>query len=192
MSGLTTSSRTKARPVPGENSHPEPTVQNHAIAHLQLCSNGLGGCRSFVISCCLRRGAILFGKMSHMPESTALGSSSPRPAGQDRPFRVKLRGSVLTLIRLPNQRQVRGKLHQLSTSGGLVHLERPLDEKLKVEFIFHLGDTTIRERAEIMFPMWATQGWLQPFRFIDLPEASKNALETSLLSLVQNVQESVS
>ena len=130
--------------------------------------------------------------MSQMPESTALGSSSPRPTGQDRPFRVKLRGSVLTLIRLPNQRQVRGKLHQLSTSGGLVHLEKPLDEKLKVEFIFHLGDTTIRERAEIMFPMWATQGWLQPFRFIDLPEASKNALETSLLSLVQNVQEPVS
>ena len=130
--------------------------------------------------------------MSQMPESTALGSSSPRPAGQDRPFRVKLRGSVLTLIRLPNQRQVRGKLHQLSTSGGLVHLETPLDEKPKVEFIFHLGETTIRERAEIMFPMWATQGWLQPFRFIDLPEASKNALETSLLSLVQNLQEPVS
>jgi len=127
-----------------------------------------------------------------MPESTALGSSSARPAGQDRPFRVKLRGSVLTLIRLPNQRQVRGKLHQLSTSGGLVHLEKPLDEKLKVEFIFHLGETTIRERAEIMFPMWATQGWLQPFRFIELPEATKNALETSLLSLVQNLQEPVS
>jgi hypothetical protein len=130
--------------------------------------------------------------MSQMPESTALGSSSSRPAGQDRPFRVKLRGSVLTLIRLPNQRQVRGKLHQLSTSGGLVHLERPLDEKLKVEFIFHLGQTTIRERAEIMFPMWATQGWLQPFRFIELPEATKNALEASLLSLVQNAREPVS
>jgi hypothetical protein len=27
-----------------------------------------------------------------------------------------------------------------------------------------------------MFPPWATHGWLQPFRFIDLPEASKNAL----------------
>jgi len=93
------------------------------------------------------------------------------------------------LIRLPNQRQIRGKLHQLSTSGGLVHLEKPLDEKLKVEFIFHVGESTIREQAEIMFPMWATQGWLQPFRFIELPEASKNAIETNLLSLVQSVQE---
>ena len=127
-----------------------------------------------------------------MPESSSQGPSLVRTPGHDRPFRVKLRGSVLTLIRLPNQRQIRGKLHQLSTSGGLVHLEKPLDEKLKVEFIFHVGDSTIRERAEIMFPMWATQGWLQPFRFIELPEASKNALETSLLSLVQNVQEPAS
>lgn len=130
--------------------------------------------------------------MSQMPESIAPDSSSSRPVPQDRPFRVKLRGSVLTLIRLPNQRQIRGKLHQLSISGGLVHLEKPLDEKLKVEFIFHLGNTTVRERAEIMFPMWATQGWLQPFRFVELPEATRSALETTLLSFIQSVQEPAS
>jgi hypothetical protein len=131
--------------------------------------------------------------MSQTPDSTAIPRTSDAlTSGQDRPFRVKLRGSVLAIIRLPNQRQIRGKLHQLSTTGGLMHLEKPLDEKLKVEVIFHLGNTTIRERAEIMFPMWATQGWLQPFRFVELPEASKLALETSLLSFVQHVQESSS
>jgi len=164
-------------------------THNFARPPITLFANGWVGCRSFVTSCRWWGGAILLGTMSQMPESTAMDLSSPRPVSQDRPFRVKLRGSVLTLIRLPNQRQVRGKLHQLSTSGGLVHLEKPLDEKLKVEFIFHLGNTTIRQRAEIMFPMWATQGWLQPFRFVELPEASKSALETSLLSFVQNVQE---
>src|SRR5258708_36871298 len=127
--------------------------------------------------------------MSQMPESRALDSSISRPAGQDRPFRVKLRGSILTLIRLPNQRQIRGKLHQLSISGGLVHLEKPLDEKLKVEFIFHLGNNTIRERAEILFPMWATQGWLQPFRFLELPEARRNILQASLQTFIPSVQE---
>jgi hypothetical protein len=76
-------------------------------------------------------------------------------------------------------------MHQLSTSGGLMHVEKPLDENLKVELIFQLGETTIREKAEILFPMWATQGWLQPFRFVDLPEASKTALQTSLQSFVQ-------
>jgi hypothetical protein len=88
-------------------------------------------------------------------------------------------------MRLPNRCEVRGKLHQISTSGGLLNLERPLDEKLEVELVFHLGEATIREKAEIMFPMWATQGWIQPFRFVDLPEASKRALQTSLLSFVQ-------
>ena len=91
-------------------------------------------------------------------------------------------------MRLPNRREVRGKLHQLSTTGGLMHVEQPLDEKLKIELIFQLGETTIHEKAEIMFPMWATQGWLQPFRFVDLPEASKNALQVGLQSFVQGVQ----
>jgi hypothetical protein len=91
-------------------------------------------------------------------------------------------------MRLPNRREVRGKLHQLSTTGGLMHDDQPLDEKLKVEVIFQLGETTIHEKAEIMFPLWATQGWLQPFRFIDLPEASKNALQAGLQSFVQCLQ----
>src|ERR1700740_3165874 len=128
-----------------------------------------------------------------------MASQSPLPVlpdpsshGQSRPFRVKFRGSILTLMLLPNRREVRGKLHQLSATGGLMHVEKPLDEKLKVELIFHLGQTTIREQAEMMFPMWATQGWLQPFRFIELPEARKNALVTSLLSMVQSAQRSIS
>lgn len=103
-----------------------------------------------------------------------------------------MRGSVLTLIRLPNRREVRGKLHQISTTGGLMHLGKPLDEKLVVELIFHLGETTIREKAQMMFPMWATQGWLQPFRFVELPEASKNVLATSLQSFVRRLQEPAS
>src|SRR5271165_969425 len=106
-----------------------------------------------------------------------------------RPFRVKLRGSILALIQLPNRRQVRGKLHQISTTGGLLNVEAPLDEKLKVELIFHLGETTIREKVEMLFPMWATQGWLQPFRFVDMAEANKNVLETNLKAFVRQTRE---
>src|SRR5580658_3001960 len=124
--------------------------------------------------------------MPQTPEPGAIEiSSASAPSETARPFRVKLRGSILALIRLPNRRQVRGKLHQLSITGGLVNVEQPLDEKLQVELIFHLGETTIREKAEMMFPMWATQGWLQPFRFIDLPEANKNVLETNLQAFVK-------
>jgi hypothetical protein len=91
-------------------------------------------------------------------------------------------------MRLPNRREVRGKLHQLSITGGLMHVEKPLDEKLKVELIFHIGETTVREKAEMMFPMWATQGWLQPFRFVELAESSKNGLEKSLQQFVRSLQ----
>jgi hypothetical protein len=98
----------------------------------------------------------------------------------DRPFRVKLRGSVLVLVRLPNKRSVRAAIHQLSTSGGVIHFEKPLDEKLEVELIFHISKTTIRSKAQMLFPMWATQGWMQPFRFVDLSDANRDTLDASL------------
>ncbi len=126
--------------------------------------------------------------MSSTPEPALENSPSKAASVTPRPFRVKLRGSILALIQLPNRRQVRGKLHQISTTGGLLNVEAPLDEKLKVELIFHLGETTIREKVEMLFPMWATQGWLQPFRFVDMAEANKNVLETNLKAFVQQTQ----
>ena len=124
--------------------------------------------------------------MSQSPLPLAPEKTLPALVGkQPRPFRVKFRGSVLTLMRLPNHREVRGKLHQLSITGGLMHMDKPLDEKLKVELIFQLGETTVRENAEMMFPMWATQGWLQPFRFVDLSESNRDVLKQSLLHFVQ-------
>lgn len=108
----------------------------------------------------------------------------------DRPFRVKLRGSVLVLVRLPNKRSVQAAFHQLSTSGGVIHFEKPLDEKLVVELIFHIQKTTIRSKAQLLFPMWATQGWMQPFRFVDLPAASKEILDTNLKTFLGDAAKS--
>ncbi|SRR5277367_220769 len=97
-----------------------------------------------------------------------------------RPPRVKLGGAVLAIIRLENGKQVRSRLHQLSTSGGVLQLENPLDEKIKVEVIFHVGSSTVRSRAVTLFPMWATQGCLQPFGFCDLPEKDRLRLQADL------------
>jgi len=102
----------------------------------------------------------------------------------DRPFRVKLRGSVLVLVRLPNRRSVRAAFHQLSTTGGVIHLEKPLDEKLEVEMIFHVGQATFRNKAQMLFPMWATQGWMQPFRFSELSDADRESLDSNLKSFL--------
>lgn len=108
--------------------------------------------------------------------------------GIDRPFRVKLRGSVLVLVRLPNKRSVRAAIHQLSTTGGVIHFEKPLDEKLEVELIFHIGKTTIRSKAQMLFPMWATLGWMQPFRFLNLSDANRDTLDASLKSFMGQPQ----
>ncbi len=114
--------------------------------------------------------------------STAV--TGPERKLNDRPFRVKLRGSVLVLVRLPNRRSVRAAIHQLSTSGGVIHLEKPLDEKLEVELIFHIRETTIRSKAQMLFPMWATQGWMQPFRFAKLSDTDRDTLDAKLKSFV--------
>ncbi|MGP8092433.1 MAG: hypothetical protein ACLP72_03810 [Candidatus Sulfotelmatobacter sp.] len=118
--------------------------------------------------------------------SDAKASAAPVEENKvvSRPFRVKLRGSVLVLVRLPNRRSVRARFHQLSTTGGVIHVEKPLEEKLEVELIFHVGQATIRNKAQMLFPMWATQGWMQPFRFVNLPDADREALDTNLKSFL--------
>jgi hypothetical protein len=104
---------------------------------------------------------------------------------EHRSLRVKLGGSILVLVLLENGRQIRGRMNQLSVNGGLLSLEHPLDEAIRVTVLFHLGGTTIRCKARMMFPMWATQGCLQPFRFVDLPEQDRESLSRELDSLVR-------
>lgn len=102
-----------------------------------------------------------------------------------RASRVRLGGSILALVLLENGRQVRGRMSQLSLNGGLVSLEQPLDEGIRVTVLFHLGFSTIRCRAQMLFPMWATQGCLQPFRFLELSEPGRASLTRELGNLVK-------
>ena len=112
-------------------------------------------------------------------------SSTAIPQKGQRGSRVKLGGSILVVVVLENGRQIRGRMNQLSVNGGLVSLERPLDEGIRVTVVFHLGCTSIRCRSHMLFPMWATQGCLQPFRFLELPEASRASLNRELETLVR-------
>jgi len=129
--------------------------------------------------------------MDEQPTSTAPAPASEKPKSGQRPFRVKLRGSVLVLVRLPNRRDVRAAIHQLSITGGVMHLEKPLDEKLKVDVTFHVNETTIRSKAEMLFPMWATQGWMQPFRFVEMADETRESLDGQLKTFLGETAESV-
>jgi hypothetical protein len=126
----------------------------------------------------------------NQPQTEKRAATRPEPPAvtlTDRPFRVKLRGSVLVLIRLPNKRQLRAALHQLSTTGGVINLEKPLDEKIEVELIFHIDRSTIHGKAQMLFPMWATQGWMQPFRFVELTDTDRTSLQENLQSFIGNL-----
>jgi len=111
-------------------------------------------------------------------------SASSLRRGQ-RATRVKLGGSVLALVLLENGRQIRARLSQLSINGGLLSFEKPLDESIRVTVLFHVGVTSVRSRAQMMFPMWATQGCLQPFRFLEIEEEVRNGLARELDALVR-------
>ena len=99
--------------------------------------------------------------------------------------RVRLGGSILALVLLENGRQIRGRMNQLSVNGGLVSLEHPLDEGIAVTMVFRIGGTSIRCHAQMLFPMWATQGCLQPFRFVELGEADRASLNRELEAMVR-------
>jgi len=113
-------------------------------------------------------------------------AKSAHTAAATRAPRVKLAGTVLSLVRLENGRQLRGRLHQLSVTGGLLQLEQPLDEGIKVEVIFHVGASTVRSKARTLFPMWATQGCLQPFEFADLGDDDRSHLQADLQKLLDS------
>lgn len=112
-------------------------------------------------------------------------SQAPQMQREKRGARVKLGGSILALLQLQNRRQIHTRLNQLSCNGGLLQLEKPLDEGIVVEVLFHVGSTTVRSKAEMLFPMWATKGCLQPFRFKDLEEAMRGSLEEDLKALLK-------
>jgi hypothetical protein len=94
--------------------------------------------------------------------------------------RVKLAGTILAMVRLESGREIRARLHQLSFTGGLLHLDAPLDEGIKAEVMFHVGGSTTRSKAAMLFPMWATQGCLQPFEFTGLGEDDRLKLKADL------------
>ena len=102
------------------------------------------------------------------------------PCDESRAGRVKFLGTVLALIQLNNGQQVRARVHQLSANGGVLQIPEPLDESVQVELLFQVGSTTVRNRAEMLGPIWATKGCLQPFRFTGLPEKDREKLQNHL------------
>lgn len=99
--------------------------------------------------------------------------------------RVSLRESVPVSIQLENGRQVPAKLHKLSVTGGLLELATYLEERARVGVTLPIGSSIVRPKAEMLFPMWSAQGYLQPFRFSGLWPEERQILETEITELLR-------
>jgi hypothetical protein len=93
---------------------------------------------------------------------------SPRMRSGTRAPRVNLQGRVSVFVRLENGRQLIGKLHQLSVTGGVLQIATYLEERSKVGLTIQIGASMVRPDAEMLFPMWGAHGYLQPFRLTRL------------------------
>jgi hypothetical protein len=94
--------------------------------------------------------------------------------------RVSLQGRVSVFVRLENGRQLTGKLHQLSITGGLLEIPTYLEERSKVGLTIPIGASMVRPDAEMLFPMWGAHGYLQPFRFTRLWAEERHRLEEDI------------
>ena len=102
--------------------------------------------------------------------------------------RLKLDGSVPVAIRVEGTTSVRGKLRELSATGGLLALAKPLNKGEFVELAFPTNNGAVQGMAEILEPkVNASSGCLQPFRFIALEDEASNSLQMALESLQDRV-----
>jgi hypothetical protein len=110
---------------------------------------------------------------------------SPRKRRGTRAARVSLQGRISIVLVLENGRQLSGKLHQLSVTGGLLEIATYLEERTKVETAIPLGGVLVRPGAEMLFPMWSTHGFLQPFRITRLWAQERQMLEAEIAEMLR-------
>jgi hypothetical protein len=112
----------------------------------------------------------------------------PQPNPAEPAPRLKLDDAVPVAIRVAGTTSVRGKLHELSATGGLLVLAKPLDKGEFVEIAFPTNSGVVQSMAEILEPKVKTSsGCLQPFRFIALDDEASNSLQMVLESLQDRV-----
>jgi len=107
------------------------------------------------------------------------------PALRQRAPRVNLRGDTSATVQLQNGQQLRAKMHRLSVTGGLLELTNYLAERVPFGLTLYLNSNVVRGRAETLFPLRSTPGFLQPFRFTDLRDEQRRRLETEIGELLK-------
>jgi hypothetical protein len=101
----------------------------------------------------------------------------PQVHPQRRSPRIKLGGSIPALVMLEDGQRAKAKLQTVSVTGGLLRLAKSLSEGDFVEVAFQTQSGPVRGMAEMLTPIrTATDGALQPFRFVALGDDDHRAL----------------
>jgi hypothetical protein len=101
----------------------------------------------------------------------------PQPHPQKRAARVHLGGSILALVLLEDGQRAKAKLQTISVTGGLLRLAKSLGQGDFVEIAFQTQSGPVHGMAEMLSPTpAATEGIMQPFRFIALGDEDHRTL----------------
>src|SRR5277367_426075 len=105
--------------------------------------------------------------MTHFPQANA----------SRRAPRMHVGGAIPAVVMLEDGRRAKGKLQTLSVTGGLLRLLGALSQGDFVEVAFQTQSGPVRGMAEMLTPVRAaTDGSLQPFRFVALGDDDHRAL----------------
>jgi len=108
----------------------------------------------------------------------------PQAHPQRRSPRIQLGGSVPALVMLEDGQRAKAKLQTISVTGGLLRLARALSQGDFVEVAFHIQGGAVRGMAEMLSPVRAaSQGSLQPFRFVALGDDDHRTLRMAVDSV---------
>jgi hypothetical protein len=80
--------------------------------------------------------------------------------------------------------RAKAKLQTLSTTGGLLRIARALEHGDFVEIAFRTESGPVHGMAEMLLPMRAMEGVLQPFRFIALGDDDHRNLRMAVDSVM--------
>ena len=98
--------------------------------------------------------------------------------------RIQVGGSIAALVMLEDGQRAKAKLQTISVTGGLLRLGRSLSQGDFVEVAFRLQGGPVRGMAEMLSPVRAaSEGSLQPFRFVALGDDDHRALRMTVDSV---------
>ena len=110
--------------------------------------------------------------MTHYPQINAL----------HRATRIQL-ATTQALIKQSDGIKTKARLQTVSTTGGMLHLTKALDEGDFVEVAFQTRSGNVHGMAEMLHPLRSKQGnILQPFRFVALGDDDHRALHMTIES----------